>query len=84
MPRFGAPHPPQDWNPAKADGLVSQPSTTSSVVAVVVPESGAVVTGDFQSRRVNSVSLNGRARDDSTGPWSTRARCTSRTTPSGT
>ncbi|MEW9555130.1 PASTA domain-containing protein [Nonomuraea sp. NPDC050783] len=47
-----------------ADGLVSQPSTTSSVVAVVVPESGAVVTGDFQSRRVTSVSLNGRARDD--------------------
>ncbi|MFE0151095.1 PASTA domain-containing protein [Nonomuraea sp. NPDC059007] len=43
-------------------GLVSQPSTTSSVVAVVMPESGTLVTGDFQSRRVDSVTLNGRAR----------------------
>ncbi|TMR20941.1 PASTA domain-containing protein [Nonomuraea turkmeniaca] len=41
-------------------GTVSQPGTTSSLIAVVVRATGTLVIGDFQTQRVRSVKLSGR------------------------
>nr|WP_246497433.1 Stk1 family PASTA domain-containing Ser/Thr kinase [Sphaerisporangium rubeum] len=43
------------------DGLVSQPGTASPVVAVVVPSTGVLTTGDFNSRQARNIRLPGRA-----------------------
>lgn len=43
------------------DGLVSQPGTASPVVAVVVPSTGVLTTGDFDSRQARNIRLPGRA-----------------------